>query len=305
MKTHLDFLIIGAQKAGTTTLFKLLAEKQNIYMPAEKEAPFFSLDDRYDQGWDWFIREFFSTAPEDRLWGKASPQYMSDPRVPERLSQQLPQVRLIAILRNPIERAFSHYRMIVKRGLEIRGFSEAISQSLDASNLQQARLLPAHPSSEMHCYLAWGEYGRILQRYLEFYSISQILILFTEDLERDPQAVLDKTMRFLGLDTGFTPANLGKRYHQGGSKQRVPWLRDVVKKTPLNQLWMLLPASQRRNVAYWFKQFNTVPDEAEQVTMDFQVRQDLIAFFQSDVKLLEDSFKLSVPWQELRQGVYV
>src|SRR5512134_2872554 len=104
----LDFIIIGAQKAGTTALFRYLRRHPRIYMPLEKEIPFFSDDVLYARGWEQFARRYYGHAPPDRLWGKATPRYMIHPDCPSRIRATMPDTRLIALLRDPIERCISH-----------------------------------------------------------------------------------------------------------------------------------------------------------------------------------------------------
>src|SRR4051794_6700075 len=83
----LDFIIIGAQKSGTTSLYKYLQPHPSIYMLPEKEAPFFSAEALYSRGWEWYRQEFFSQAPPERIWGKATPMYMANLQVPERIHE--------------------------------------------------------------------------------------------------------------------------------------------------------------------------------------------------------------------------
>ena len=163
MKTKLDFIIIGAQKAGTTSLFRYLNEHPNIYMPPGKENPFFSDNETFARGWAWYINEYYNEAPAERVWGKATPPYMTYPGVPGRIRRILPDVKLIALLRNPLERAYSHYRMCVLRNLETRSFEEAVSTLLEPETLEESRRNP----SETNSYITSGEYGRILKTYYE------------------------------------------------------------------------------------------------------------------------------------------
>src|SRR6266487_1947701 len=112
----LDFIIIGAQKAGTTSLYHYLREHPGIYMPPEKEAPFFTSKGSFLRDWEQFAADYFGAASVEQRWGKATPAYMADPRVAARIHSLMPRVLLIALLRNPVERAYSHYMMSVRRG---------------------------------------------------------------------------------------------------------------------------------------------------------------------------------------------
>lgn len=289
MKT-LDFLIIGAQKSGTTTLFKHLSCHSSVYMPPEKEAPFFSLDDRYEKGWDWFIAEFFKNAPKDHLWGKASPQYMTDDRVPTRIAQLMPKVKLIAILRDPISRAYSHYKMLVRRGIEKRTFDEAIQQQLVPEELDAAH---KHQVPQ-NCYVVWGEYGRILTSFLACFPKNQILMLFLDDLVSRPESVMLQLSNFLGISPKLPP-DLHKRFHQGGIRQKMPHAKSIVKNTPLKLLWGCVQSRYKRQLRYWFDQWNVVPDEQDSLALSPVVLQALVAHYQADIELLQTLLKCPLP----------
>ena len=114
MLKPLDFMIIGAQKSATTALHAYLTEHPRIAMPLAKEAPFFDRGDYGKAAWKAFSEEHFAICG-DRLRGKASPQYMADPRVPGRIAALMPHTKLIAILRDPVDRAYSHYQMARRR----------------------------------------------------------------------------------------------------------------------------------------------------------------------------------------------
>lgn len=225
MKT-LDFIVIGAQKSGTTSLFKYLSEHPAIFMPPDHdEIAFFSYDSVFDEGWPKFAGHIFAGVPTSKQWGMVSPHYMADARAPGRIVKAMPAVKLIAVLRNPVERAFSHYHMLVRRGLEQRPFAQVIDLMLQPDQLNQARRLPYSDQNEQHGYVAWGEYGRILAHFLEFFDSSSLLILFTDELAGQPAQTWDKIARFLNIDPTFVPANLGRRYHRGGYGQMPPDVR--------------------------------------------------------------------------------
>lgn len=293
----LDVLIIGAQKAGTTTLFKYLSEHPQLYMLPEKEAPFFSRVEYETQGWKWFLDEHFRTAPPNRLWGKATPQYMCDPRVPARLKATLPDARLIAILRDPIDRAVSHHRMLVRRGVETRSFETVVQMLLDPAQLVRARSLPAGAASEPDCVLVWGEYGRILEAYRALFPPEQLHVCFMEEMAHHPLQVFHEVCRFLEIDDTYIPSNLGQRYHQGGTQQRWPSLQQIVRRTGIRNLWHRVPGRYRRPLTYWFHQWNTFAAPSEDVSLSATLRQTLIAFFRPDVERLERLIQRPSPWQ--------
>ena len=157
-----------------------------------------------------------------RKWGTVTPQYMAggilqstheiaarngyDERtIPLRIRETLPDVRLIAILRDPVERARSHHRMRVAWGDERRSFAEAIDELLRPDALLRARMCPRHQTG----YITWGEYGRILAGYLDVFHRQQILVVFTDELDRAPAQLLSRIQEFIGVKADFEPHNLG------------------------------------------------------------------------------------------------
>lgn len=239
MKDTLDFIVIGAQKAGTTSLFEYLKGHPELCLPPGKEAPYFSDDTILLQGWDDYMGRVFSASDPSHQLGTVTPHYMyggvynagsatpsavgkgyDERTVPLRIHKQLPEVRLIAILRDPVERARSHHQMAVINGLEHRSFDQAIDELLRPESLIRSREIPDEAAS----YVTWGEYGRILGGYFDVFSREQILVIYTDELERDPGQLLRKIYKFLELNSDFIPDNLGTRFRAGGTERRLSWL---------------------------------------------------------------------------------
>lgn len=176
---------------------------------------------------------------------------MGDFTVPRRIFELMPEVKLIAVLRNSIDRALSHYKMFVRRGKERRSFESAVKELLSEEMLGHARALLADTTTEHHCYVSRGEYGRILQDFLSVFPCEQLPALFTEDMEEHPDEVIDQVLGFLGLDPGFRPPNIGIKYHRGGTRRRVPSLDRLMNTGgSLRELrQFLLPATLRRRVS--------------------------------------------------------
>jgi hypothetical protein len=211
----LDFVIIGTQKGGTTSLWQYLRDHPQLWMPRTKEAPFFNkaqADDAAELA--AYMDRRFGEAPDGALLGKATPHYMMGSRradverIARRIATAFPDVRLIALLRDPLERAVSHYRMAVRRGQEERSFDEAIADLLDPGQLADGR----SRATETNSYVVQGEYARILRAYHESLPAEQLHVELTEDLSGDPGAVVDRVLGFLGLPAGFRPKGLGVRH---------------------------------------------------------------------------------------------
>ena len=300
----LDFLIIGAQKCATTTLFEHLRAHPEVNMPLEKEVPFFTGEDCSGSAWEAFAATHFG-CEDDRLWGKATPQYMCDRATPGRIRELMPDVKLVAILRDPIERTLSHYKMGRRRDTEPRDFDTAISELLAEDALQQGRELsaPAHSAGyepESAFYVAWSEYGRILGEYARLFGPDQLLVLYTEDLESDPAGTLDRLLAFIGLQPGFRPDTLGEVIHKGGGSNRIPhslrvWLRE---RRALYGLWQLLPESRRGRLRFLYEQWNVRKGDAatDAPPMSDLTRQSLLGHYGHDLASLLELPVDPPPW---------
>lgn len=297
---YLDFIIIGAQKSGTTSLHKYLSGHPQIWMPPEKEAPFFSEDTLYEKGWEYYIADYFYNAPKDKLWGKSTPHYMVDMRVPSRLATLMPKLKLIAILRHPIKRAFSHYKMLARWETNIQTFDNIIHESLTDTAIESARQLKATPENEKRLIVTNGEYGRIIGEYLNYFQKDQILVVFTDDLKTNPELVLERIYRFLGIST-YLPPSLGKIYHVGGTELRFPQIETLKKNAIIEKVWHFFPQRFRRNFMYWFNQWNVIPDRnSDSINTNDETIRLLKTHYIKDINLLESLIGFKTPWNDLK-----
>jgi len=260
MTIGLDFLGIGAHKAGTTSLHEYMRTHPQLYLPEAKEQPFFSDDDGYAEGWETFSAVAFHAAPRGRRYGKITPHYLAGPVarpsgtasgepasavIARRIAQHFPEVRLIAMLRDPVERAVSSYWQAAVLGDESRTLDEALDAELGAGALAAARV---HPT-DGHLHVVGGEYGRALESYLRFFPRDQLFVGATTVLGREPMTLLADLWRFLDVDDSHVPPNLGVRYQERGTGRRIPLLATlprVVKGTPgLRHAWNALPDGTR------------------------------------------------------------
>ena len=216
MKKKLDFIIVGAQKAGTTSLAAYLGESDQIFIPSEKEVPYFVEERMRQRGWDWYLETYFSNAGPDRLWGTSSPQYMMYPDSFGAIKNKLPDVKIIVTLRDPIERLLSHFDMATRFGVENRKLSQVVEEQLDkVGHYRQTPYLDRTGK-----YLVSGEYGRILMELLGHFDRQQVLIIDFEDIRKDAQLVVDRLSDFLGI-TRFSPGNLHAVRMRGGGRRRI------------------------------------------------------------------------------------
>ena len=196
-------LIIGAQKGGTTSLFNYLVQHPAVLAPFAKEVHFF--DHNYHRGLRWYRGRF---PYQHRLRGSgltldASPYYLFHPLVPERAARHLPDVKLIALLRDPVDRALSHYQHEARGGREGLTFAEALDREADrlAGEEERLRSQPGYYSYNHHryAYTRRGLYLEQLERWMRQYPRTQLLVLQSEQLFREPSQVMTKIHEFLGL----------------------------------------------------------------------------------------------------------
>ena len=205
---RVTFLIAGVQKGGTTALFDYLGDYTDVALPSEKELHFFD-----DEALDWERPDYGAyhalfPKPDGRPCGEASPIYSYWPGALARIAAYNPAIKLILLLRDPVQRAWSHWRMECARGAETQPFSWCIRQG-------RQRLFDAEPWGHHRAfsYVERGFYGEQVARMLELFARDQVLILKSEALRADPGVALGEVRRFLGLGPG--PAPVPREVHVG------------------------------------------------------------------------------------------
>ena len=211
-----DFMIVGAKRGGTTSLYNYLLEHPQVapLFPRRQQIKgvrFF--DNNFHRGLGWYRSHFPTAARPPRhqdptvrrmIAGEASPYYLFHPLAAERAGQTVPEARIIVLLRDPVERAYSHYKERVRHGAEpCRSFEEAIDREPGRLAGEEERILadPSYHSfaHEHHSYLSQGRYLEMLPRWLERFPPEQLLIMPSGQLYANPQAALDRVLAFLGL----------------------------------------------------------------------------------------------------------
>ena len=206
-----NFLILGAQRSGTTSLARYLAEHPAVRTMANiKGAHYF--DKNHDKGIDWYRGHFPSTAYRswikrrtgfDLVTGEGSPYYLLHPLVPRRVAEVMPSAKLIAMLRDPIERAYSGYQHEFGRGFETLSFEEAIAAEPGRLEGERERMIadPAYHSVDFqhHSYLTRGLYLDQILQWRELFPPEQMLIIGAEEFFSEPARVFAEVLDFLEL----------------------------------------------------------------------------------------------------------
>lgn len=201
-----DVLIVGAQRSGTTSLYRHLSGHPSLLWSPMVKSPHW-LDVRYDRPERWYRAHYpldwsLRRHGERRLTAEASPYFLFHPTVPERIGDHLPDARMLAILRDPTDRAWSHYQHERARGYEDLDFAAA----LDA---EERRIAPERPHLSTpgyvgyhhrhHAYVGRGLYAEQIERYHRHLPPEQLLVLFTHELKDAPQATFDRVCDFLEI----------------------------------------------------------------------------------------------------------
>lgn len=209
-----SFVIIGTMKGGTTSLYHYIASHPDVVPSAIKETDFFLTDRNFSKGLDWYKSLFKGSG----LAYEASPNYTKRdtfPGVPARMYSILPEARLIYVLRDPIDRAISHYIHNYAHGRESRLFKEVIRDF--QSN-----------------YMLTSKYYYQIQAFLEHYPDKQILLIESEQLRKNTSAALCDIFKFLGLSLEFDTDHLKKKYHESSTKIRRSSLERMLKSRTKN-----------------------------------------------------------------------
>ncbi len=198
-------LICGVTKGGTTTLWSYFRDHPQALVARHKEVHFFDYEARYARGLAWYAREFSGYAGQQAIVD-ATPAYYLIPEVPRRIRAALPDARLILIFRNPIERTYSNFWMGYARGRPGDSFDACV-------RLPQNRHL-----------LAGSFYAKALQRFLEVFPREQLLLLLTDALRSDPDAVRQRCYAHAGIDAAFVPgaASAGRGASEAQNIARAP-----------------------------------------------------------------------------------
>jgi hypothetical protein len=197
-----NFLIIGAQKSASTFIHVCLAEHPEVFMPI-KEITYFEDPDFREIKREEFERLFADVNGEKAI-GIKRPNYLAKPEVPGRIKEMIPEAKLIAVLRNPVQRAVSAYFHYVNNGfIPPAPLEKSMTRLLDGEYKQ------SYPKSEE--ILEYGLYHKHLERYLSFFDRERILILFQDEIAKENLAQLRKAYQFLGIDDAYVPRQLNDR----------------------------------------------------------------------------------------------
>lgn len=239
-----SFLVIGAQRSGTSSLYKYLGEHPDIAPSLRKEVGYFTRF--YGQPETWYRSHFplqvrrhlaRRVRGHDLVAFEATPDYLFHPLAPERARRLVPDARIVVLLRDPVERAFSHYGHMVRRGYETLPFEEALAREGERTADDMRRILtdPTHDPKHLlrFSYVARGMYAAQLQAWMAQFPAERFLVLDSASFYDDPGAVYQQILGFLGV-RAWAPRylpNISARRAEAGGHALAPEVRALLERT--------------------------------------------------------------------------
>ncbi|MGH2572643.1 MAG: sulfotransferase family protein [Actinomycetota bacterium] len=226
-----NFVVIGAMKAGTSSLWQYLREHPQVFMCLPKEPNFFTEAGTWKRGRGWY-ESLFRDAGEAIAVGEASTSYTRDPThpgVPQRMAEIIPGARLVYVVRDPIERIRSHYQYRADRGLEQRPLAQAVLE---------------HPD-----YVAYSRYAPQIDPYLDWFPRDRLLVVTAEDLRNQRRRTLTRIFQFLGVDPSLMPPGVEVEHNTTDRREPRPFARRLRRLTGYRRIARVVPRGMKS--AYW------------------------------------------------------
>ena len=279
-----NFLIVGAQKAATSSMFDILNQHSQIYLPPEKELHFFDNPEKINKGIGFYAK-YFSNSGNAKAIGEASPSYLFFPEVPFRIQQMLgTNIKIIIILRNPAERTFSHYKMMYMHGYEKRPISAVIKENL--KNLQNGINY-----DQITSYIDRSLYAFQIKNYLEIFPPENLkFILFEEDFVQTRKKTILEIQQF--LDVTEEDISLNIKTLPTVIKRSTKIDKTLNTANPMNQFFkMSLPSKKiRMFLKYYLNEMNS---KSVMINEDFNSLKSILIrdVFYEDIKETEGLIK--------------
>lgn len=274
----LDFLVLGAQKAGTTSLHDILTRHRDIALPTTKETHFFSHVDRAAHGTQWYLDQF-EDGDAVRLKGEIDPEYLYAPTAPEKIRRLTTASKFVVILRSPLDRAFSQYQMSLRRGYEQLSFAEALAQ-------EQERLTGDRPefAHDHYSYASRSLYAEQIRRFLDSFPDAAFLFIRSDSLSGEGY---EQVCAFIGTPPVRDSENTMVRSNSA-SQPRNGFLRNLLyaprgKSTLRILLVKVLPSGIKRQIFLWLDRINQKPADLDRQQAYTNVPKPVLASFLDDL----------------------
>ncbi|MGD1855744.1 MAG: sulfotransferase [Leptolyngbyaceae cyanobacterium] len=275
-----NFLVIGAPKSGTTSLYQYLRAHPQVFMSSLKESYFFNRPYHYKdpQRLAEYSALFQNASEQDIAIGEACAQYIYNPKTPGRIHSLIPDVKLIAILRDPAERMYSEYLMACRTG-EIADFPD--EHELENSFLEFLK----KPELNANKY-----YFQSLKPYLETFDRSQIKVFLFEDLKQDIEKLLRDTFEFLEVDRNVEISVSNKVYNKGGIPKNKVLFRtlETLRSSSRKHLATIFPESVYAKIRDGYSNLRMANMQSKSPKLSSETRKQIIDLHRHDISQLQD-----------------
>ena len=292
-----NYMFLGAAKSATTTYYDILKNHKEVFVPKFKEPHFFNFDKNFSKGIDWYSQTYFGNVSEEKAIIDFTPTYLYSNLCAERIFNCLgPKMKFVVILRDPVDRAYSHYNHSVRDGHEEKSF-------IDAINLEAKRIDKFKKNndflSELRCsYISQGMYFNMLNSYLKYYSINDFLIInFDEEVIKNINKTKTKLSDFLNIDLTDLDFNVHSN-KSGKSKNKL--IQTLINKDNILRkvLKFFVPQMSRQILRNRIKNlnkkefnYNLISDKKRKIIYD--------KYFSDDIKKLEEIIGRKMNWNNL------
>jgi len=298
MLTHKpDFIVVGAPKCGTTSLYYYLRQHPEIYLPERKELHYFSagyLKGRIggpgdkaavrkvcDSQRDY--ENYFKPAPDDSVRGEISPSYFVYPETSEAIRNACGEIKIVIMLRDPVDKAFSQYCHLLKEGREELSFEESLQEELERAenNWNDFWLLTR---SSFYC--------KRIQKFIDMFGPEQVLVILLEDFSAAPSKSLAELCRFIGVNDSFT-FDIGTRFNKSGAPRISLFSRILTAQNRLRRLiGRFLPERFKQDLYNRLMDMNT----GDKPELKPKIRKRLQRKFSNDIRCVEDIIGRETGW---------
>jgi len=290
-----NFMCLGAAKSGTTTLYDILRQHPDIYIPAFKEPHFFDIPENYKNGIEWYKRNYFRNANK-KIIADFTPSYFFEKEAPKRIFKNLGRdMKFLVVFRNPVDRAYSHYLHSKRDDHESENFEKSLE--LEVSRLKKHENQSDYLSYLRHSYVHQGIYAQMIDRYLQYFSLDNFLFIhFDDELLQERELTIKRILEFLEIDSSVllrtdirsNPSSQEKSKPLKKLMNKRGWWRDVIK--------FMIPSVQLRQIIRnRIQRINITEFKAQQLSQEVKLHL-LEKYFRKDISDLEKTLNKKMNW---------
>jgi hypothetical protein len=288
-------MCLGAAKSGTTTLYDILRQHSDIYTPSFKEPHFFDIPENFNNGLQWYEKTYFKKT-DKKIIADFTPSYFFDKNAPRRIFESLgANMKFLVIVRNPVDRAYSHYLHSKRDHHEVEDFEKSLE--LELSRLNQYEQQSDYLFYLRHSYIHQGLYSRMLERYLQYFSLDNFLFIsFEDEFLKERDVTIKKILDFLEIDNSAVlntdirsnPSSKEKSKNLKKLMNKRGWWRDMVR-------FMIPDIQLRQIIRNRIQRINIIEFKAQQLSQE--LRSELLEkYFKQDILNLERILNKEMNW---------